>query len=125
MRNYGVLFLALLISVAGNLALLRWNNSLRAERDAARAEVALLEQARAADAHAISTYETVRNEAAATAQGRRDALSNINPTDSDSDVLQRCRSGLCIKREAQGRDSSSGPADAVSPSVNAGSPASR
>ena len=125
MRVFGGLILALLLSLAGNWMFYSWNSSLRAERDAALAEVATLEQARAADARAYSTYDKARTDAAVIAQGRRDALSNINPTDSDSDVLQRCRSGLCIKREAQSNSTSAGSSNSVPSAGNAGSSASR
>ena len=125
MQNYGVIFLALLISLAANGILLSWNNSLRSERDAALAEVVILEQARAADAHAISVFDQARNDAAATAQRRRDALDTVAPTDTDFDVLQRCRDGLCLKNRAQGGNTAPRPTNPLSTPVDAGSPASR
>lgn len=125
MRSFGVLFFALLISLAANGILLSWNNSLRSERDAARAEVIILEQARAADAHAISVFDQARTDAAATAQRRRDALSPLSSTDSDSDVLQRCRDGLCLKNRTQGADTTPRPVSPLSAPVDAGSPAAR
>ena len=125
MRVFGSLIIALLISLALNWLFLSWNNSLRAERDAARAEVATLEKARAADDSAYSAYDKARTDAATIAQGRRDALNPISPTDSESDVLQRCRDGLCLKGRAQGGDPASRPVSPLSAPVDAGSSATR
>lgn len=125
MRVFGSLIIALLISLGLNGLFLSWNNSLRAERDAARAEVATLEKARAADARAYSSYDKARNDAATIAQGRRDALSTVTPSDTDDDVLQRCRDGLCLKGRTQGGITAARPTNPLSTSVDAGSPASR
>lgn len=125
MQSFGVVPFALIISLAINGMLLSWNNSLRAERDAARAEVAILEQARAADGRAYSAFDKARSDAATTAQGRRDALSHIDSSASESDVLQRCRNGLCLKDRAQGDSTALRPVSPLSTPVDAGSPASR
>ena len=120
MRVFGTLFVALLISLAANGVLLKWNTSLRDERDAALAEVATLEQARAADAAAYALYDKARLDAAATAQRRRDALNAISPADSESDVLRRCRDGLCISDKARRSDTSSGASEALQKTREAG-----
>ncbi|MBE6441858.1 MAG: hypothetical protein E7022_05930 [Desulfovibrio desulfuricans] len=103
---------ALLASLAVNAALITHAGSLRAERDHALAEIAVLEQARAADADAIATSNQARQEAAQTAQERRDALHEVekNAADlSDSDFLCRLR-GVCLPNGNQGADASGNPA---------------
>ena len=85
---------ALLASLAVNAALITHAGSLRAERDHALAEIAVLEQARAADAAAVTVSNQGRQQAARTAQEQRDALHSLEisaPDLSDAELVERLR----------------------------------
>lgn len=112
MKAVAAIVCALLVSLVANGLLLSRCRTLTAERDRALTDLILLEQARAADADAIATSNQARQEAARTAQERRDALHEVekNAADlSDSDFLCRLR-GVCLPNGNQGADAAGKPA---------------
>ena len=119
MKAFVGLCVVLLVSLVCNAVLIRYAAKISEERDKALAEIKLLDAARKADAAAIATYEKVRTDAAATAQGRRDALQSPH-ADTDDDVLRVCRGGLCAKSGTGGADTAAGASDAVPTPGNAG-----
>ena len=99
---------ALLGSLALNAALLMYASDLRGNVEQAR----LADTTRKADADAIAASNRERQEAAQTAQERRDALHEVekNAADlSDSDFLCRLRR-VCLPNGNQGADAAGKPA---------------
>ena len=110
---------ALLVSLAANGLLLSRCRTLTAERDRALVEIAVLEQARAADHAALAVSNQARDAAAAKAQERRDALQAPH-ADTDDDVLRVCRDSLCLPDGARRADTAARAADAVPAAGTAG-----
>ena len=112
MRALTILGAALVFSLAVNAGLWMHTRTLSRENATLSAQVATLEATRKADADAIATSNRERQEAAQTAQERRDALHEVekNAADlSDRDFLCRLR-GLCLPNGNNGADAAGKPA---------------
>ena len=83
------LFIALALSVAGNVYL--YKTMSNAGKDSIENPY---QGARKADDAAMQSIGNAREDIAAKAQEKRDALKNIGPVDSVDDLLERCRRGL-------------------------------
>jgi len=95
----------LIASLLTSWWLYKRNAELIAEREAAALSV--IEPARKADDAAFGTYAKARDEAAARAQGARDALKT-DPTDTVADILQRCRDSLRQSTDSYSPDAAQG-----------------
>ena len=95
----------LIASLLTSWWLYKRNAELIAEREAA--VLSVIEPARKADDSAFGTYAKSRDEAAARAQGARDALKT-DPADSVADILQRCRDSLRQSSADRSPDAASG-----------------
>ena len=103
---------ALLGSLVLNAALLMHASALRGEVARLQEQTSLADTTRNADADAIAASNRERQEAAQTAQERRDALHEVekNAADlSDSDFLCRLRR-VCLPNGNQGADAAGKPA---------------
>lgn len=103
---------ALLGSLALNAGLLLYASDLRGKVEQLQEQARLADKTRNADADAIATSNRERQEAAQTAQERRDALHEVekNAADlSDRDFLCRLR-GVCFPNGNQGADAAGKPA---------------
>ena len=84
--------LVLLASLVGNWWQWRHNKALIAEREAAVVET--YQDTRKADDAAMQQVDKTREDAAKSAQEKRDALKNADAIDSLDALLERCRRGL-------------------------------
>ena len=103
---------ALLGSLVLNAALFMHTSALRGEVARLQEQVGLADTTRKADADAIAASNRERQEAAQTAQERRDVLHEVekNAADlSDRDFLCR-RRGLCLPNGNNGADAAGKPA---------------
>lgn len=84
--------LVLLASLLGNWWQYRQHKAMLAEREAAVVET--YHDTRKADDTAMQQVDKSREDAAKSAQEKRDALKDADTVDTIADLLERCRRGL-------------------------------
>lgn len=92
MRIYIAAAFLLVISLVCNWVQFKQRQALLAERE--NSVVETYQDARKADDAAMQHVDKAREDAAKTAQEKRDALKDADTADTIADLLERCRIGL-------------------------------